>query len=238
MKLNGQALRYKLNGNSPEYNNYLHLLGDNHIATSLDTPLRQDAEVLDENSKIELISRHFKEIMQILGLDMSDDSLQGTPDRVAKMYVKEIFSGLNQKNKPEIQLFENKFHYNEMLVEKDIKVHSTCEHHFVPIKGKAHMAYYSGNKIIGLSKINRIVDYFARRPQVQERLTVQIAEELKKVLSTDDIAVVIEADHMCVSLRGIKDDNSSTTTSSFSGKFLDPAIKSEFLTYISNTHNH
>jgi GTP cyclohydrolase IA len=191
--------------------------------------LKEDANALDTESRIDLISNHFEEIMRILGLDLSDDSLKDTPKRVAKMYVNEIFSGLNPANKPEITLFENNYNYDEMLLEKNIKVHSYCEHHFVPIIGKAHVAYISSGKVIGLSKINRIVDFFSRRPQVQERLTVQIAEELKKVLQTEDVAVAISADHMCVTMRGIKDQDSSTFTSSLSGKFKEKELRKEFM---------
>jgi len=191
-----------------------------------------DSNALDSQSKIDLISKHFEEIMKILGLDLEDDSLKDTPNRVAKMYVNEVFSGLNPENKPSVTLFDNKYNYEEMLVERDIKVHSYCEHHFVPIIGKAHVAYISNGKVIGLSKINRIVDFFARRPQVQERLTVQIAEELKKVLQTEDVAVAITADHMCVTLRGIKDQDSSTYTSSYHGKFKEREYRQEFLDQI------
>lgn len=206
--------------------------GDNHIYTSADTPMRDGAFDLDDDLKIELIQEHFKEIMQILGLDLKDDSLKGTPYRVAKMYVKEIFSGLDPKNKPKLALFENKYKYNEMLVEKDITLYSNCEHHFVPIVGKAHVAYISNGYVIGLSKINRIVQYFAKRPQVQERLTVQIANELKNALKTEDVAIVIDAKHLCVSSRGVEDRTSSTVTSHFSGKFLNDATKAEFLKYL------
>jgi GTP cyclohydrolase I len=178
------------------------------------------------------IEEHFREIMNVLGLDLTDDSLRGTPKRVAKMYVQEIFSGLNPKNKPEIALFENKYKYKEMLVEKDITFYSNCEHHFVPIFGKAHVAYISNGQVIGLSKINRVVQYFARRPQVQERLTIQIAEELKRVLNTEDVAVVIDAVHLCVSSRGVQDNDSKTVTSHFGGKFNDDASRREFFTYI------
>ena len=222
------------NGNPQEFYDLLRVIGDNHVATSEDTPLRPDAFNLDNETKIELIAKHFEEILNILGMDLTDDSLSGTPMRVAKMYVDEIFSGLHPDNKPEVRLFENKYQYNEMLVERNIKVQSHCEHHLVPIIGKAHVAYISNGKVIGLSKINRIVDYYARRPQVQERLTVQIAKELKNILQTDDVAIVIEAYHMCVSMRGIKDENSSTVTSHFSGKFKEEATKREFLTYLSS----
>ena len=212
----------------PKYEEF----GDDHVGTSYDTPMRPDAFELDDELKIELIQKHFKEIMQILGMDLTDDSLRGTPYRVAKMYVQEVFSGLNPKNKPFAKLFENKYKYDEMLVEKDITFYSHCEHHFVPIYGKAHVAYFSSGKVIGLSKINRIVQYFAKRPQVQERLTVQIANDLKETLQTEDVAVVMDASHMCVSSRGVNDTNSRTGTAHFSGKFKEEAIKSEFLNYI------
>ena len=208
------------------------LLGDEHISTSADTPLRADAFDMDDKTKMLKIEEHFREIMNVLGLDLTDDSLRGTPKRVAKMYVQEIFSGLNPKNKPEIALFENKYKYKEMLVEKDITFYSNCEHHFVPIFGKAHVAYISNGQVIGLSKINRVVQYFARRPQVQERLTIQIAEELKRVLNTEDIAVVIDAVHLCVSSRGVQDNDSKTVTSHFGGKFNDEASRRELFTYI------
>lgn len=219
--------------NTPPVNGHsIDEIGDEHIGTSFDTPLRADAFEKDDDLKIELIEKHFREIMQILGLDLTDDSLNGTPKRVAKMYVKEIFSGLNPENRPDIRLFENKYKYNEMLVEKDITFYSNCEHHFVPIVGKAHVAYISSGKVIGLSKINRIVQYYARRPQVQERLTVQIANDLKETLGTDDIAVVIDAAHMCVSMRGVEDQSSTTVTSHYSGKFQEEATRREFLSYI------
>jgi GTP cyclohydrolase IA len=218
--------------NHEHLHEYLRIIGDNHAATSKDTPIRADAFQIDDEAKIANIAWHFEEIMNTLGLDLNDDSLKGTPLRVAKMYVSEIFSGLNPDNKPDATLFENKFQYNQMLVEKDIKVHSYCEHHFVPIIGKAHVAYISNGQVIGLSKINRLVDYFSRRPQVQERLTEQIAEELKKVLHTEDVAIIIEAEHMCVAMRGVKDHGSSTTTSSYHGRFLQNDTKNEFLKYV------
>lgn len=207
-------------------------LGEDHVSTSTETPLRPDAFDLDDELKIELIQKHFREIMLILGLDLNDDSLSGTPQRVAKMYVKEIFSGLNPENKPSIKLFENKYQYNQMLVEKDITFYSNCEHHFVPIIGKAHVAYIANGKVIGLSKLNRVVQYYAKRPQVQERLTMQIAEELKRSLGTEDVAVLIDAVHLCVSSRGVQDINSKTITSSYSGKFEDENVKKEFLAYL------
>ena len=208
-------------------------VGDAHASFSLETPLRADAFELDDELKIELIEKHFKEIMQILGLDLSDDSLKGTPNRVAKMYVKEIFSGLNPANAPEVKLFVNKYQYKNMLVEKSISFHSLCEHHFVPIVGKAHVAYIPNGQVVGLSKLNRIVRYFARRPQVQERMTIQIANMLKESLGTNDVAVIIEADHMCVASRGVQDVTSNTITSEYSGKFLDVKTREEFIKYIS-----
>lgn len=209
-------------------------LDDDHVSSSAETPLREDAFEMDDEVKIEKIEAHFKEIMQILGLDLTDDSLSGTPRRVAKMYVKEVFSGLNPKNRPHARLFENKYKYDQMLVEKDITFYSHCEHHFVPIYGKAHVAYFSSGKVIGLSKINRIVQYFAKRPQVQERLTVQIGKEIARVLHTEDVAVVIDANHMCVASRGVGDTNSKTGTAYFSGKFNDENIRREFLNYINS----
>jgi GTP cyclohydrolase I len=218
--------------NTMETNNKIDSIGNDHIGFSLETPLRDDAFKLDDELKIELIEKHFKEIMQILGLDLSDDSLKGTPNRVAKMYVNEIFSGLNPKNKPEIKLFENRYNYKNILLEKSISFHSVCEHHFVPIIGKAHVAYIPNGKVVGLSKLNRIVRYFAQRPQVQERMTIQIANLLKQELNTDSVAVIIEADHMCVAMRGVQDVNSSTVTSEYTGKFLDCNTREELMKYI------
>jgi len=199
---------------------------------STQTPLREDAFLLDENTKIELIEKHFTEIMNIIGLDMTDDSLKDTPKRVARMYIKESFWGLDPKNKPNVTLFQNKYDYQQMVIEKDISFYSNCEHHFVPFMGKAHIGYISGGSVVGLSKINRIVDYYSKRPQVQERLTIQIANELMDALKTEDVAVVLEAKHLCVSSRGIKDDTSLTTTSALFGKFLDMDTRSEFIRLI------
>ena len=199
----------KLNGYSFEE------VGDDHLFTGLHTPMKADAFKLSDHEKKERIALLFEEIMDVMGLDLTDDSLKGTPKRVAKMYIDEIFSGLNPANKPKVALFDNKYQYNQMLVEKNITFYSNCEHHFVPIIGKAHVAYISSGKVIGLSKINRIVQYYAKRPQVQERLTNQIAIELKTILKTDDVAVIIDAKHLCVSSRGVEDDSSSTTTSYF-----------------------
>lgn len=232
MEMTETLLVETLNGAKLQYTD--EEIGDNHILTSIDTPMHADAFALSDEEKMEKIAFHFKEIMHTLGLDLNDDSLKGTPARVAKMYVKEVFQGLNPANKPSIKLFENKYQYNEMLVEKNITLHSFCEHHFVPIVGKAHVAYISNGEVIGLSKINRIVDYFARRPQVQERLTVQIAEELKRLLKTEDVAVVIDASHMCVSLRGVQDASSSTVTSAFHGKFKSAEAKNQFFKHIEN----
>ena len=234
-KINGKTNGKKvINGNghhTPLTNDY-DLIGDNHVGTSIDTPMREDAFVLSDKEKMAIIEDKFRDIMETMGLDLSDDSLSGTPHRVAKMFIQEIFYGLNPENKPKISVFENKFKYNEMLVEKNINMNSTCEHHFLPIVGKAHVAYISNGEVIGLSKINRIVDYYARRPQVQERLTVQIANELKGILKTDDVAVVIDAKHMCVSSRGIQDESSSTVTADYSGRFKDKAVREEFLKYL------
>lgn len=207
-------------------------MGDEHVSTSVDTPLRKDAFDRSDAEKIEQIAQHFGHIMDILGLDRTDDSLSGTPKRVAKMYVQEIFSGLNPANFPDVKLFENKYQYNQMLVEKNILFYSNCEHHFVPIIGKAHVAYISGGKVIGLSKINRLVQHFAKRPQVQERLTMQITKALQEALETQDVAVVIDATHLCVSSRGVKDVNSSTVTANFCGQFENESTKNEFLKYI------
>ncbi|MAS38581.1 MAG: GTP cyclohydrolase I FolE [Flammeovirgaceae bacterium] len=197
----------------------IELIGDNHEFFSLNTPLRKDAFDKSDDEKIKNIQKHFRKIVDELGLDLNDDSINGTPYRVAKMFVKEIFSGLDPENKPKISLFENKYNYNKMLIEKNINLNSTCEHHFLPITGKAHVSYISSGKVIGLSKLNRIVKYYSQRPQVQERLTTQIYNELKDVLDTDSVMVVIEAKHLCVSSRGIKDYSSSTITEMYGGDF-------------------
>jgi len=203
-----------------------------HYNSAFDTPLRPDAFELDDETKMELIAKHFTGIMEVLGMDLEDDSLKDTPKRVAKMYVKEIFSGLNPANKPKPTLFKNPFNYNQMLVERNIAVFSNCEHHFVPIVGKAHVAYISKGQVIGLSKLNRIVQYCSQRPQVQERLTMQIANMLKEALGTQDVAVIIDAHHHCVSSRGIRDAGSTTLTAEYSGQFLLTETKNEFLKYI------
>ena len=206
---------------------------DVYTSSSVETPLREDAFNLSDKEKIAIIEKNFKTIMHTLGLDLNDDSLQQTPHRVAKMFVKEIFSGLNPDNKPNITLFNNKYQYGQMLLEKNIAFYSHCEHHFVPIIGKAHVAYISTGKVIGLSKLNRIVGYFAKRPQVQERMTMQIGKELQNVLQTNDVAVLINAKHLCVSSRGVKDDSATTITVFYSGKFNDDdKVKNEFLKLI------
>lgn len=213
-------------------NEYIDEIGDNHFSNTAKTPLRDDAFVLSDEEKIERIKADVANIMHTLGLDLTDDSLKGTPNRVAKMFVKEIFGGLNPSKKPGSSTFENNYQYGEMLVEKNITVYSTCEHHLLPIVGRAHVAYISNGKVIGLSKMNRIVDYYARRPQVQERLTMQIVQDMQQVLGTQDVACVIDAKHLCVNSRGIKDIESSTVTSEFGGRFKEDKIKREFLDYI------
>jgi len=207
-------------------------IGNNHIATNATNPLRKDAFDLTDEQKIESIKKDVEHILTTLGMDLTDDSLNGTPNRVAKMFVKEIFGGLNPSKKPSSSTFENNYKYGEMLVEKNITVYSTCEHHLLPIIGRAHVAYISNGKVIGLSKMNRIVDYYAKRPQVQERLTMQIVQELQKALGTDDVACVMDAKHLCVNSRGIKDIESSTVTAEFGGKFKEEKTRREFLDYI------
>ncbi len=219
---------HNLNGFSTE------AIGDDHLFTSLETPMKANAFDMSNEEKKNRISILFSEIMDVLGLDLTDDSLSGTPDRVAKMYVEEIFSGLDPQNKPKVALFDNKYQYNQMLVEKNITFYSNCEHHFVPIIGKAHIAYKSSGKVIGLSKLNRIVQYYAKRPQVQERLTNQIANELKTVLETEDVAVIIDAKHLCVSSRGVQDDTSTTVTTYYGGIFNTPEKINEIQNYINN----
>lgn len=207
-------------------------IGDDHVGTSVNTPLREDAFVLSDQEKMDRIEPLFREIMNVMGLDLRDDSLSGTPKRVAKMYVQEIFKGLNPANHPNCKTFENSYGYGEMLVEKDINLNSTCEHHFLPICGKAHVAYISSGRVIGLSKINRLVDHYAKRPQVQERLTRQVAEALKGILGTEDVAVVMDAKHLCVSSRGIEDEGSATITADYHGAFKKESVRREFLDYI------
>ncbi|MDT0557599.1 GTP cyclohydrolase I FolE [Ichthyenterobacterium sp. W332] len=217
---------HKLNGFSIED------IGDDHLYTGLETPMKKDAFKISDSEKKHKIAILFEEIMDVMGLDLTDDSLKGTPERVAKMYIEEIFSGLNPENKPKVALFDNKYKYNQMLVEKNITFYSNCEHHFVPIIGNAHVAYISSGKVIGLSKLNRIVQYYAKRPQVQERLTNQIANELMKILDTEDVAVIIDAKHLCVSSRGVKDDTSSTVTAFYGGQFKSSTKIAELQNYI------
>ncbi len=207
-------------------------MGDEHKASSVDTPMCSDAFEKTDDEKIALIEPHFRAIMETLGMDLNDDSLRGTPLRVAKMYVKELFQGLNPANMPSMTLFENKFQYNEMLVEKNINFYTNCEHHFVPFFGKAHVAYISSGKVIGLSKLNRLVEYYSKRPQVQERLTMQIGKALQTVLQTQNVAILMDAKHLCVASRGVKDDSSNTITSFYGGKFQEESTKAEFLKYL------
>ncbi|AOW20381.1 GTP cyclohydrolase I FolE [Urechidicola croceus] len=221
--------------NGKKLNGFNHQeIGDDHLYTGIETPMIENAFDISDAEKKEKIAVLFKQIMEVMGLDLTDDSLKGTPDRVAKMYIDEIFSGLNPENKPKIALFDNKYQYNQMLVEKNITFYSNCEHHFVPIIGKAHVAYISSGKVIGLSKLNRIVQYYAKRPQVQERLTNQIAEDLKQILGTEDVAVIIDAKHLCVSSRGIKDESSTTVTSYYGGKFNTSNKITELQNYINS----
>lgn len=215
--------------NSDQFNDEL---GENHIGTSAQNPVRNDAFNLSDEQKIELIKKDVESILNTLGMDLTDDSLKGTPNRVAKMFVKEIFGGLNPTKKPKASTFANTYKYGEMLVEKNITLYSTCEHHLLPIIGRAHIAYISKGTVVGLSKMNRIVEYFSKRPQVQERLTMQIVQELQQVLGTEDVACVIDAKHLCVNSRGIRDIESSTVTSEYGGKFKEDKTRREFLNFI------
>ena len=212
--------------------NRIEEIGDNHIMTSAKTPLREDAFIISDEEKMDRIQESVKDILITLGMDLTDDSLRGTPRRVAKAFVKELFMGLNPKNQPKASTFDNNYNYEEMLVEKNITVFSTCEHHLLPIYGKAHVAYFAKDKVVGLSKMNRIVDYYSRRPQVQERLNIQIVKALQEILKTDDVACIIDAKHMCVNSRGIRHIDCSTVTGEFGGKFKDKLTKREFLDYI------
>nr|WP_294894709.1 GTP cyclohydrolase I FolE [uncultured Pedobacter sp.] len=217
------------------YAEEVEISDNDHISTGLNTPMLEKAFLMNDAEKIIRIEEYFRKIMTVLGLDLSDDSLKNTPKRVAKMYVEEIFSGLNPANKPAVSMFKNSYSYNEMLMEKNITLYSYCEHHFVPIIGKVHVAYISNGDVIGLSKINRLVQFYAKRPQVQERLTKQIANGLKDAIGTKDVAVMIDAEHLCVASRGIKDTNSNTITVSYSGKFENRKTKAEFLSLINCT---
>ena len=216
--------------------NEAEIIGDNHISSNIETPLVSNAFQNSDEQKIEVIQYHFGKIMEELGLDLNDDSLSGSPYRVAKMYVKELFYGLNPKNKPKMSVFENKYGYNKMLVEKNIAVDSCCEHHFLPITGFAHVAYIPKDKVIGLSKLNRVVDYYAHRPQVQERLSVQILKDLQDKLETEDVIVMISAKHLCVSSRGIKDKSSLTTTIEFGGCFENESARQDFFRIIEGSN--
>lgn len=203
-------------------------IGDNHVLTSIETPLLPNAFEKPDEEKIENIQHYFTKIMEELGLDLTDESLSGTPYRFAKMYVKELFYGLDPKNKPRLSVFPNKYGYKKMLVEHNINIDSSCEHHFLPITGYAHIGYMPEEKVIGLSKINRLVDYYAHRPQVQERLCLQILKDLQETLETKNVIVVINARHLCVSSRGIKDKESSTTTIEYGGCFDKDSYRNEF----------
>ena len=216
---------------------HIEIVGDNHISSNVETPLREDAFLKSDNAKIESIQHYFSKIMEELGLDLTDDSLSGTPYRFAKMYVKELFYGLNPKNKPKLSVFENKYEYKKMLIEQNITIDSSCEHHFLPITGHAHIAYMPKDKVIGLSKINRLVDYYSHRPQVQERLSLQILKDLQGILNTKDVIVMITAKHLCVSSRGIKDKDSFTTTIEYDGEFNKPEIRSEFFNALQKGEN-
>ena len=230
MHINNRLKMFELNRTMNEEK--IEEIGDNHVATSAKNPLRADAFDISDNEKIEKIQESVKDILETLGMDLTDDSLQGTPKRVAKAFVNEIFMGLNPANLPKASTFENNYNYGEMLVEKNIVVYSTCEHHLLPIIGRAHVAYISNGNVIGLSKMNRIVEYFSKRPQVQERLTMQIAQDMQEALGTQDVACVVDAKHLCVNSRGIKDIESSTVTSEFGGKFKEKETRKEFLQYL------
>ncbi len=219
-------------GKNVKINEMIEEIGDNHVSTSAQTPIRKDAFDVSDAEKIKSIQNDVAHILHTLGMDLNDDSLKGTPLRVAKMFVKEIFGGLNPNSRPKLSTFDNSYKYGEMLVEKNITVYSTCEHHLLPIVGKAHVAYISNGKVIGLSKMNRIVEHFAKRPQVQERLNMQIVQALQEALGTDDVACIIDAKHLCVNSRGIEDITSSTVTSEFGGKFKEKAVRRELLDYI------
>ncbi|RNC90156.1 MAG: GTP cyclohydrolase I FolE [Allomuricauda sp.] len=214
----------------------IETLGDEHIGTSLRTPMKDNAFTISDSKKIELIQHHFQKIMETLGLDLADDSLSGTPYRFAKMYVKELFYGLNPENRPKISTFDNKYGYQKMLVEQDITIDSSCEHHFLPIVGHAHVGYIPNKKVVGLSKINRLVDYYSHRPQVQERLCLQILNDLQETLETDDVIVIVHAKHLCVSSRGIKDKDSFTTTVEYGGKFKEDQLRNEFYGLLKGGH--
>ena len=218
--------------NSKMNDDRIEEIGENHVATSAENPIRPDAFDISDEEKIVKIEKSVKDILHTLGMDLTDDSIQGTPKRVAKAFINEMFMGLNPKNKPKASTFDNNYNYGEMLVEKNIVLYSTCEHHLLPIIGRAHVAYISDGKVIGLSKMNRIVEYFSKRPQVQERLTMQIVQAMQEALGTEDVACVIDAKHLCVNSRGIKDIESSTVTSEFGGKFKEKETKKEFLQYL------
>lgn len=221
-----------LEGQNVKLNETVDEMGDNHISSSAQNPMREDAFELTEKEKIAAIEKDVAHILHTLGMDLTDDSLSGTPLRVAKMFVQEVFGGLNPQRKPKLSTFKNSYKYGEMLVEKNITLYSTCEHHLLPIVGRAHVAYISNGKVIGLSKMNRIVEYYAKRPQVQERLNMQIVQALQKALGTEDVACIIDAKHLCVNSRGVGDIASSTVTAEYGGRFKEESVKRELLDYI------
>jgi len=221
-------MSYNKTKTDPELGKLVH---EHLVKCGVETPT--EPNTLDRKEKIDLIEGHFTKIMQALGLDLSDDSLIETPKRVAKMYVNEIFWGLDYDAFPKCTTVDNKMKYDEMVIERNVNVQSNCEHHFVVIDGVATVAYIPKQKVLGLSKINRVVEYFAKRPQIQERLTEQVYHALQFILETDDIPVVIDAQHYCVKSRGVEDVGSSTVTSKIGGVFKsDPSVRLEFMNIV------
>jgi GTP cyclohydrolase IA len=209
-----------------------HRVEQHLVSMGVETPTLIGTNTLGSR-EIREIENHFSSIMSILGLDLQDDSLRESPNRVAKMYVQELFWGLDPNNFPKCTVIDNKMGYDEMVLERGITVMSCCEHHFITIHGRAHVAYIPKNKVLGLSKLNRVVEYFSRRPQVQERLTEQVYHALSYILDTPDVAVVIEAEHFCVKARGVEDPHGNTVTSRLGGGFReDPALRAEFMNLI------
>jgi len=199
------------------------------VKMGVETPIKETGQLIDRKGKIDVIESLFTDIMKTLGLDLTDDSLIETPKRVAKMYVNEIFWGLDYEAFPKCTTVDNKMRYNEMVCERNVNVQSNCEHHFVVIDGLATVAYVPKTRVLGLSKINRIVEYFSKRPQIQERLTEQVFHTLQYILETEDVAVLIDAKHYCVKSRGVEDTGSSTVTVRLGGGFKnDPAVRNEF----------
>lgn len=224
-------MSYNKTKTDPELGRQIH---EHLVKCGVETPAKPNG--LDRKEKIERIEQAFTDIMETLGLDLSDDSLMETPKRVAKMYVNEVMWGLDYDAFPKCTTVENKMKYDEMVVERNVNVQSNCEHHFVIIDGLATVGYIPRDKVLGLSKINRIVEYFAKRPQIQERLTEQVYYALQYILGTDDIAVVVNAKHYCVAARGVEDTGSSTITSKLGGCFKsDPAVRAEFMRMVPTT---